>query len=137
MVQKCGLENSVKHGESIGYNHKNVVYLSWADANLASIVCNGAKNGSGQNGSGQNGEHEPGRCYSTVFAAETIRVSGMMSNGEADKSNVCNDCTREWASAIRARKNRVSPLLYYGHIPDAEQLASWISELCDYKLTPF
>ncbi|KAJ2830298.1 hypothetical protein IWW50_000357 [Coemansia erecta] len=133
MVDKCGLGGSLKPGEPVGYNHKNVVYLSWADKDLASIVCNGAPG----NTSNKNGEHNPGRCYSTVFAAESIRESGMISNGEADRSNVCNDCTREWAKAIRTSKNRISPLLYYGHIPDAERLASWISELCNYKLTPF
>ncbi|KAJ1875751.1 hypothetical protein LPJ55_000377 [Coemansia sp. RSA 990] len=130
MVQNCNLEDSLKDNEPVGYKHKNVVYLSWANRELASLVCNGPD----ASNSTQQDESNSARCYSNIFAAESIRESGMMSDKEGDRSNICNECTHQWAKAIHDAKHRISPLLYYGHIPDAVRLASWISELCDYLL---
>ncbi|KAJ1752904.1 hypothetical protein LPJ79_000891 [Coemansia sp. RSA 1821] len=129
MVQNCNLEDSLKDNEPVGYKHKNVVYLSWANRELASLVCNGPD----ASNSTQQDESNSARCYSNIFAAESIRESGMMSDKEGDRSNICNECTHQWAKAIHDAKHRISPLLYYGHIPDAVRLASWISELgaCD------
>ncbi|KAJ2711682.1 hypothetical protein H4R19_003132 [Coemansia spiralis] len=135
MVERCGLDASANDAEPVGYKHKNVVYLSWADKDLAHLVCNGPpSDGSGK----EDGQwSDPGRCYSAVFAAESVRESGLMaSDDKPDKTIMCNACTKAWAGAIKASKHRISPLLYYGHIPDAARLAAWISEQCDYRLTP-
>ncbi|KAJ2772796.1 hypothetical protein IWQ56_001233, partial [Coemansia nantahalensis] len=134
MVDWCSLDAGFNDDEPVGYKHTNVVYLSWADQDLARIVCSGpSSNGSKDDGAWS----DPGRCYSAVFAAESVRESGLMSSDEKpDKSIMCNACTHAWAGAIKASKHRISPLLYYGHIPDAARLAAWISEQCGYHLTP-
>ncbi|PIA15578.1 hypothetical protein COEREDRAFT_87763 [Coemansia reversa NRRL 1564] len=72
----------------------------------------------------------------TCFQNKSARETSSLTNEQADKSSFCNSCTKEWAEAIKSSKYKISPLLYYGHIPDAARLASWISEQCDYHLTP-
>ncbi|KAJ2782788.1 hypothetical protein H4R18_002060 [Coemansia javaensis] len=133
MVSRCSLDSGVKSGDPVGYTHKNVVYLSWADRDLANLVCNGPADKSADGGRWA----DPGRCYSAVFSAEAVRESGQIagSMGE-DRSIMCNECTHQWVKAIKNSKFQISPLLYYGHISDAPRLASWISEQCGYRLTP-
>ncbi|KAJ2893103.1 hypothetical protein GGI21_005473 [Coemansia aciculifera] len=127
MVEMCGLQWP-RADQPAGYNHKDVVYLSWADKDLSELVCKGP--------STNNEWSQPGQCYSAVFAAETARESDSFARGEVDKKYVCNACTQEWIKRVSAGKYHVSPLLYYGHIPDTARLASWISEKCGYGMTP-
>ncbi|KAJ1904651.1 hypothetical protein LPJ71_004779, partial [Coemansia sp. S17] len=42
MVEKCGLQWP-RADQPVGYNHKDVVYLSWADRSLSELVCKGPK----------------------------------------------------------------------------------------------
>ncbi|KAJ1878949.1 hypothetical protein H4R99_000315 [Coemansia sp. RSA 1722] len=134
VVKQCGLESRVPPpSEPVGYNHKNFVYLSWADKDMSSLICNGP-----QQGDKQEDWSQPARCYSAVFTAETIRETDALANNSGvGKENVCNQCTKEWVDKLRNGKYHISPLLYYGHIPNAPHLAAWISEQCGYNMTPF
>ncbi|KAJ1645677.1 hypothetical protein LPJ64_002761 [Coemansia asiatica] len=134
VVKQCGLENKVTpSSEPVGYNHKNFVYLSWADRDMANLICNGPSQSANQDDWSQ-----PARCYSAVFTAETIRETDVLANDSGvSKDNVCNPCTKEWVERLRNGKYHISPLLYYGHIPNAPRLAAWISEQCSYGMTPF
>ncbi|KAJ1653487.1 hypothetical protein GGF44_000084 [Coemansia sp. RSA 1694] len=127
MVHMCGLKRP-RADEPVGYNHKDVVYLSWADRALSELVCKGPSTDSGWS--------QPGQCYSAIFTAETARETDAYSRGEVDKKYVCNACTQEWTRRVSAGKYHVSPILYYGHIPDTARLASWVSEKCGYGMTP-
>ncbi|KAJ1896439.1 hypothetical protein LPJ66_003991 [Kickxella alabastrina] len=133
VVHQCNLENKVLPPiESIGYNHKDFVYLSWADSKLANLVCNGPANERGKDERDQ-----LARCYSAVFTAETIRQTDSLARDELPKDYVCNSCTREWVNTLRNGKYYISPILYYGHISNAPRLAAWISEQCGYNMAPF
>ncbi|KAJ2116166.1 hypothetical protein IW146_001744 [Coemansia sp. RSA 922] len=125
MVEKCGLQWP-RADQPVGYNHKDVVYLSWADKSLSELVCKGPKGDWSQ----------PGQCYSAIFTAETARETDAFAQKEFSKDYVCNACTQEWTKRVSAGKYHVSPILYYGHIPDTARLASWISEKCGYNMTP-
>ncbi|KAJ1840363.1 hypothetical protein LPJ73_006450, partial [Coemansia sp. RSA 2703] len=42
VVKQCNLESKVPApSEAVGYNHKDFVYLSWADKDLAELICRG------------------------------------------------------------------------------------------------
>ncbi|KAJ2489277.1 hypothetical protein IWW37_004108 [Coemansia sp. RSA 2050] len=125
MVEKCGLQWP-RADQPVGYNHKDVVYLSWADRSLSELVCKGP-------GGDWN---QPGQCYSAIFTAETARETDALTRGELKKEYVCNACTQEWTKRVSAGKYHISPILYYGHIPDTVRLASWISEKCGYNMAP-
>lgn len=126
LVEKCSLQPPSRD-EPIGYNHKDYVYLSWADPQLSKLVCNGPSGEKNKNG------NQPGQCYASIFAAETAReANSLNAEDEAIKSMVCNDCTREWTELVESSKYHITPMLYYGHIPDTERLALWVKEKCHF-----
>ncbi|KAJ2719962.1 hypothetical protein GGI07_004901 [Coemansia sp. Benny D115] len=130
VVNSCNLEKSAPPPiEPVGYNHKNLVYLAWADKDLARLVCSGPE--------GDQEWSQPAKCFSAIFTAETIRETDLQTKEGAVKEAVCNSCTKEWVAKLRNGKYHISPLLYYGHIPNAPRLAAWISEQCGYNMQPF
>ncbi|KAI9504744.1 hypothetical protein BX070DRAFT_222785 [Coemansia spiralis] len=131
---KCSTGSLFKAGDPVGYNHKDIVYLSWADRDMAELVCKGPTN------TDTNDSHrqwdQTGQCYAAVFAAETARESNLLANGGTAEEYACNSCTKEWVKKISANKYHISPILYYGHVPDPARLATWISEQCGYNMPP-
>ncbi|KAI8325189.1 hypothetical protein GQ54DRAFT_308588 [Martensiomyces pterosporus] len=123
LVDECALDK-IKSTEPNGYNHKNTVYLSWANKDISNLVCNGP--------SPPGVWSDPGQCYSTIFAIESVRESDGMRKDGVGKELVCNECSKQWVEKLGSTQARISPILYYGHIPDANRLATWVSEQCGY-----
>ncbi|KAJ1801012.1 hypothetical protein LPJ59_000631 [Coemansia sp. RSA 2399] len=135
LVDKCNLASKYTPGDPAGYKHKNIVYLSWADQDMARLVCNGPTVVDDNDKNAKAWKQNAG-CYSAIFAAETARESNLLANGGSAEEYACNSCTKEWVKRIGNSTHHLSPILYYGHIPDSARLASWISEQCGYIMPP-
>ncbi|KAJ1957968.1 hypothetical protein EC988_000560 [Linderina pennispora] len=127
LTRECDLDK-MRLPTPLGYNHTNAIYISWADERLANLVCKGSASG--------NDEKAPGHCFSKVFGAQSMYELGKSSPESVDKTNVCSECTKEWVELVANSTAHLTPILYYGHIPDSNGLARWIGEQCGYAYNP-